>query len=242
MNSRFQFRSDIPYPELKADTNPDTGVRQYYTPLGPAFSVTTILGRLPKPGIDAWRARVGDVEADRIMNEAAQVGTYTHNRMEAYVRDEPYEVQDDPLESQAEAMFRIIKLIGLSKVTKIWGIEVALYLEDLYAGRTDLVCEYKGKPTILDYKNSAYFKPEEYVEHYKLQIAMYANAHDWMFPHLPPMEQGVIMIGIRPNEKFKIPAKIQTFVMDNAELDEYRIKSIEVVENFHNGMYGFPNS
>jgi len=242
VNPRFKHRTDIPYPALEAKTNAETGVRQYFTPCGPAFSVTTILGMLPKPGIDAWRLRVGDEEADRIKNEAAQVGTYTHNRMEAYVRDEPYVPADDPLESQAEAMFKIIKLIGLSKVTSIWGIEEALHLENLYAGRCDLICEYRRKPTILDYKNSSYFKPEDYIEHYKLQIAMYAIAHDWMFPQVQPIEQGVIMIGIRPNEKFKIPARIQTFVMDTPELDVYREKALDVVQNFHDGVYGFPNS
>ena len=55
-------------------------------------SVTTILsGTKDKSGLDAWAARVGEAEANRIKNEAATVGTHMHNvieRMIAY-RDLP---------------------------------------------------------------------------------------------------------------------------------------------------------
>ncbi len=238
MNSRFKFRTDIPYKEINADTDSATGCRKYHTPFGPAWSVTTILGSIPNPGIDAWRARVGDEEADRKMREASSIGTYTHNRMEAYVRGEPYvETGDTEYEQIAKEMFAIMKMIGLSKVREIWGIEVPLYLEEAYAGRTDLVCRYNNLPTILDYKTSIFLKPGEFVEKYKLQIAAYAEAHDWMFPDVEPIEQGVIMIGIRPNPQYNKKAQVQTFVMNKAELDEYRDKWMIVLDDFHSGKY-----
>ena len=56
-------------------------------------SVTTILSatKSNKEALDAWVARVGQEEADRIKNEASRVGTYLHEvieRMVAY-RDLP---------------------------------------------------------------------------------------------------------------------------------------------------------
>jgi len=234
LNPRFKFRTDIPYPELRAETNSETGQRQYFTPTGPAWSVTTILGSLPKPGIDAWRERVGEVEAKRKTLEATTIGTYTHNRMEAYVLGVEYVPANDPeYEQIAKEMFTIMRLMGLSKVREIWGVEVALHLENLYAGRTDLVCRYNNLPTVLDYKTSIYWKPGDFVETYKAQCAMYSMAHNWMFPDVEPIRQGVIMIGIRPNPEYNKKAQVQTIIMNHDELLRYEEAALKMVEMFH---------
>jgi ATP-dependent exoDNAse (exonuclease V) beta subunit len=66
---------------------------------------------------------------------------------------------------------------GLPELTKVYGSEVSLAYEDRWAGSTDLVCEYKGQPTILDFKQSNKPKREEWIEDYYYQIAAYSLAH-----------------------------------------------------------------
>lgn len=234
---KFRFRTDIPYPDLKADTDPVTGQRRYFTPQGPAYSVTTILGALPNPGIDAWRTRVGEEEAKRITLEATTLGTFVHDRLEAYVKGVDYTPRDHPLEEMATSIFQTMKIFGLKKIQEVWGVEVALHLEDLCAGRTDLICKYDGLPTVLDYKTSTMFKPDEYIEKYKLQCAAYSLAHGHMFPDVESLDQGVIMIGIRPNPDYNVPPKVQTVVLKKDEMIHYRDKWMTVLEDFHAGKY-----
>src|SRR5262249_54860394 len=110
----------------------------------------------------------------------------------------------------------------------------ALHYEDLYAGRTDLVGKYKGLASIIDYKTSVFRKKTEYLESYKLQVAAYAVAHEWMFPE-QQFEQAVILIGIRPSPEYKKAATVQRVIMDAAELQTYRERWTEVLWEYHAG-------
>lgn len=231
MNPRFKYR-DIPYPNLKSDTAED-GTRVYYTPVGAAPSVTTIISTLPHPGLDEWRERVGEEEAERVSKEARDIGTCMHDMLEAYVRDVPYEKKEIPEEAMAKKMFAAVRMMGLRDLQEIWGIEVALYYENLYAGRTDLVGRYFGKPSIIDYKTAKYFKKDEWIEDYKLQTAAYAIAHDELFPDEEPIEQCVLLIGTRPNPDYRIPPKCQRVVIESAEMEEYKDRWLEVLEGYH---------
>ena len=230
MNPRFKYRDDIPYIQIEAETRPDG--RTYFTPDGPAPSVTTILATLPHPGLDEWRERVGDEEADRIRDEAARIGTCMHDRLECYVKDVPYEVRDWPEEKQAIPLFKWMRMQGLKKLDEVWGVEVPMHLYDLYAGRTDLVGIYNRIPSIIDYKNSRMYKKDEWIETYKMQLAAYNLAHDNMYGDLG-IKQGVILIGIRGNPQFNKPPTLQTIYLDEKEMHEYKIKFMDVVENYH---------
>ncbi len=231
MNKRFKYRTDLVYPEMESETLPN-GKRTYQTPEGPATSVTTILATLPHPELDAWRERVGEVEAFIVSKEATDMGTCMHDRLEAYVKDEEYVDTGIPEEVFAKQMFQIVRTIGLSRLNEIWGIEEALYCHSLYAGRTDLIGVYNRIPSIIDYKTSKFFKKAEYIEAYKLQIAAYCIAHDEMFGDLG-IRQGVLLIGTRPNPEYKIPANLQRIIIPEAEMHEYKIKWMDIVENFH---------
>jgi len=65
------------------------GVRLYETPGGLFPSVTTILGATKatedKAALDAWRARMGEEEADRIRDEAAKRGSRFHAVIEGWL-------------------------------------------------------------------------------------------------------------------------------------------------------------
>ena len=59
--------------------------------------------------------------------------------------------------------------------------EVNLVAKDLYAGTTDLVGMYKGKPTIMDFKQTNKPKKREWIDDYFMQGAAYAGAHNEMY-------------------------------------------------------------
>lgn len=233
--ARFKLDTNrFNYPKMESHTA-ETGSRVYYTPAGEAPSVTTILSTLPHPELDAWRERVGEEEADRISKEATTIGTYMHDRLEFFVRGEKYiepEGYNEELMSISKKMFQVVKLFGLFGLDKVWGIEEALHYEDLYAGRTDLVGIYKGKPSIIDYKTSKFFKATEYLENYKLQLAAYTIAHEWMFPEVE-FTQGVLLIGTRPNPEYRKTAEVQVIIIPEEELDVYKIKWTEVLDGFY---------
>ena len=238
MNPRFTYTGQLQYANLTADTRP-SGERTYATPHGAASSVTTILSLLPAPGLDAWIERVGVEEAERIRDQAAIIGTCMHNRLEAYVKGVPYEPIDSPHEKEAELLFFKVRTSVLSPLSEVYGVEEALYLHNLYAGRTDVLGVYAGKRSVIDYKTGLRPKNEDVIVKYKLQIAAYAVAHDAMFENQPgyqPMEQGVILVGIRPNEWRG--AGIQKIIIPEDELNEYRLKWLDVVESFHRGELG----
>ncbi len=230
MNPRFKYRADIPYIQIEAETL-STG-RTYFTPEGPASSVTTILGTLPHPWLEAWIERVGEEEAERIKNEAAAVGDCMHNMLEAYVRDVPYEETGIPEEKEARGLYNWMKKRALMNLNEVWGVEVALHMHDLYAGRCDLVGVYKGVPSIVDYKNSLRWKNDEMLVDYGMQIAAYALAHDHMFGDMG-IKQGVNLIAIRGNAKFNKLPSFQEVILGEKELLENKIKWMSVVEEFH---------
>ena len=234
MNPRFKFNLKFDYPDLNADTDEESGKRVYYTPDGPASSVTTILSLLPHPGLDEWRERVGPEVAKHESLVATTIGSHMHNKLEHYVLGTVYDCDpEDEYVKMAELMFRGVAMFGLRGIDEIWGVETALHLEDWYAGRTDLVGVYQGKPSIIDYKTSKWYKKEEYIRDYKLQTAAYAVAHDHMFG--TDIEQGVLLIGTRPNEKYGTMPKLQKVIIPRAELNDNRLKWLDIVEDFHAG-------
>ena len=234
MSSRFKYSDAVQYPTIESNTA-DDGTRVYFTPAGNAPSVTTILSSLPHPGLDEWRAKVGEEEAARVSKEAIDIGNCMHNMLEAYVGNFEYELTNIPEEATAKRMFQIVRMNALRRLTEVWGIEVPLYYENLYAGRTDLVGVYDGKLSIIDYKTAKYFKKAEWIVDYHLQTAAYAIAHDWLFPDYE-IEQAVLLIGTRPNPEYRVPAKCQIITIGKEQLEENKAKWVEVLDGFHNGV------
>ena len=125
---------------------------------------------------------------------------------------------------QAKPMAQKIIDVGLAPITNYYGSEVTLHYPGLYAGSTDLVCDYSGKETIVDFKQANRAKREEWIEDYYLQIAAYAMAHDCM--HKSNIEQGIIMI-CTPDLYF------QEFKFDGDKMREYRHKFLIRLSQFY---------
>ena len=60
-------------------------------------SVTTVLSGTSqsKAGIDQWRQRVGDEEADRVIKQSTDIGTAVHEAIEKYLNNETWDEFSD---------------------------------------------------------------------------------------------------------------------------------------------------
>lgn len=175
------INSPYDYQELKR-TSVD-GKRLYQNPWGDAVpSVTTILDRTKprekREALNNWKKRVGEKEAQRIVTEAANVGTQMHNMLEAWVKNEEYTGEST---IQSRMMADTVKKNVESDLDEIWGSEVMLCYPGLYAGTTDLVGVYKGKPTIMDFKQTNKPKKREWIDDYFMQGAAYGLAHNALY-------------------------------------------------------------
>ena len=172
------------YPELER-VDLDSG-RHYLDSTGtPVPSVTTVLSNTStkSDGIDKWRKRVGDIEADRIIKQSTDIGTAVHEALEAYLKKEEWDIFDISLSDQNISKKISQKFIadGLNTINEIWGLEVGLILDGLYAGTADCIGLVNGVPSIIDFKTAKKIKRREWIEDYFLQGCAYANAHNVMF-------------------------------------------------------------
>jgi len=172
------------YPELER-VDLDSG-RHYLDSTGtPVPSVTTILSNTStkSDGIDKWRKRVGDIEADRIIKQSTDIGTAVHEALEAYLKKEEWDIFDISISDQNISKKISQKFIadGLNNLNEIWGLEVGLILDGLYAGTADCIGLVNGVPSIIDFKTAKKIKRREWIEDYFLQGCAYANAHNVMF-------------------------------------------------------------
>lgn len=190
-------------------------------------SVTTILSatKSNKEALDAWIARVGQEEADRIKNEASRVGTYLHEvieRMVAY-RDLPRPTNWEMCKGY-EMGYKIINTY-FRNVNEIWGSEVSLYYPEKYAGTTDLVGLYRGKPHIIDFKQSNKPKKRQWIEDYFCQLAAYALAHDHL--HGTNIDNAVVLMAVRSD------GSTAEFSTAGREFQGYKDMWMRRVEEFH---------
>ena len=166
---------DIPG-EVK-QINSASGKRLYETPDGNFPSITTVLSSLSKAGIQAWRKRVGEEEANRISTQASRRGTRTHSIIEDYLKN-----QQDYLSGHMPdsiELFQSVQSILNTHIGKIYGLEVSLWSKFLgVAGRCDCIAEYDDEISIIDWKTSSKPKKEEWIESYKLQGTAYAKMYE----------------------------------------------------------------
>ena len=163
---------DLGYFDLVADTT-DKG-RLYTDPDGNKYpSITTVLSILSEEAIQAWRARVGEEEDNRISKQASTRGTKIHNIIEKYIANDPEYLKDEmPHNIQT---FKDVQPILDDKVTKVYQQEAPLYSKHLgVAGRVDLVGQWEGVNAIIDWKTSRKFKKKEWISSYFMQCAAYA--------------------------------------------------------------------
>ena len=119
----------------------------------PVPSVTTVLSKTSNKsdGIDQWRARVGYEEAERIIKLSTDIGSAVHEAIENYLNNKLWDKFEDSLDQKiAKKISQKFIKDGLNDISEIWGLEVGLILDNLYAGTADCVGIYKDKESIID--------------------------------------------------------------------------------------------
>jgi len=208
------------YQELTSETDPE-GPRVYLTPGGNKVpSVTTVLsGTKDMSFLKEWKERIGDHRANEIVKRSTNYGTTVHQNLEDYIM----EGAEPKGNIFIQHMTNKIINNGLSKVDEIWGCEVKLYAENLYAGTTDAVGLHEGVPAIIDFKNSRSFRKEEWISDYKLQVVAYALAHNEM--HGTDIKRGVIMLACQTGE-------YQEWIVEGADFDKAAIEWAERLQQY----------
>ena len=171
------------YPKLE---RVDTDIGRHYldSENKPVPSVTTVLSGTSKSkdGLIQWRNRVGDEEADRIIKQSTDIGTAVHEAIEKFLNKEDWDDFDNSSDQiLAKSISNKFIRDALNGITEIWGLEVGLILDNLYAGTADCVGLYKDIPTLIDFKTAKKIKKRDWIEDYFLQGCAYANAHNVMF-------------------------------------------------------------
>ena len=103
-----------------------------------------------------------------------------------------------------QATFQSLKSILEKNLGTIFGVEMPLYSKALWtAGRADLMAEFAGKLSVIDYKTSRSIKQEKDIKNYFLQATCYAFlassiygivVHQIVIILLPLYEKPVIFI------------------------------------------------
>ena len=183
-------------PDLKSETHPD-GKRYYTSPSGKRLpSVTTVVGAMKKQAIMEWRNRVGEVEANRISKLATGRGNRVHDLAERYLKNEKIEwVREMP---DSVEMFRTL-IPHLHRINNIHYIEQALWSEQIgLAGRVDLIAEWDGVLSVIDFKTSKNIKKKEDIQDHFAQCTAYAGMYE---EHVSvPIDQIVIVMAVENEE------------------------------------------
>jgi genome maintenance exonuclease 1 len=216
------------------------GKRHYCLPDGSKVpSVTTILDKTKsqesREALANWKRAVGEKRAQEITTEAANRGTRMHSYLEHYVLETDMKpLPSNPFAHPSWFMAAEVILNGLCHVDEFWGTEVPLYYSGLYAGTTDLIGTWKGRPAIMDFKQSNKVKKREYIEDYFLQLAAYAAAHNEM--HGTTIDTGVILMAVRPNlladGSYDKPQYLE-FVVESDEFAHWANEWMKRVEQYY---------
>lgn len=152
--------------------NTETG-RYYLTPEGNKYpSATTVVGILNQKHIDAWIARVGEEEAEKIKAEAGEHGTRWHELMESTLFHGAHTL---PWTHEFGRIYPKIVSGVFPHISNVRAVECQMYSDKLrMAGTVDLIAEYDGVLSIIDWKTTRREKEETKAASYWCQTASYA--------------------------------------------------------------------
>lgn len=207
------------YHKLERVTLPEE--RYYVSPDGERLSsVTTILSKTSDDSfLIEWKKRIGEEEAARQVKYASSLGTIFHEHLENEAQGIERPSGSSIIYNQAKRMSDQIINRGFPFIDEVWGMEEILYYPHLYAGTSDLICVYKGEPSILDYKTTKTMKDDKKIKNYKMQLCAYAMAHNFLYG--TNIKQGVILMCSRNYE-------FQEFIIDTEEYMDEWLRTLEL--------------
>ena len=195
------------------------GTRVYETPDGSYYpSVTTITGQMNKKAINEWRARVGEKVANQITKQASARGTSIHKLCEHYILGTMDDVKIMPSNKE---MFSSMANHLAKTIGKVYAVEGFLYSDFLRAaGQVDMIAEYNGVLSVVDFKTSKKKKNPDWIENYFVQEAAYS----FMFEERTQLQVGqlVTVIGVDGEDE------PQVFIKNTKERNQYLLKFLEL--------------
>tara|TARA_B100000989_G_scaffold275172_1_gene234528 strand:+ start:7865 stop:8551 length:687 start_codon:yes stop_codon:yes gene_type:complete len=191
-------------------------------------SVTTILSATQpaekRESLQRWRDSVGAAAAEKITREATNRGSAMHDFLEKFCLGKLNLdlLGDNSLERQMAD--QIIENGLRNKVSEIYGVEATLFYPNKYAGAADLICNYEGKNSIIDFKNSSQLRKDEWNTDYYLQLSAYQMAHNKVYG--TDIDQGVILVCTKD-------LMFQRFVIDSVRLKNYQEIFLRKVDEYY---------
>jgi hypothetical protein len=216
------------YPYKKLDRQDgDSNGRVYVDEYGHKIpSVTSILSRTKDlTHLIAWKKRIGEDKAKQITEESAGLGTTMHAHLEAYILGEQRPGGNNYGRLMAQRMADTVIKEGLIDVDEVWGVETHLHFENLWAGTTDCIGVFQGKPAIIDFKTTIKPKKREWVEDYRMQLAAYSMAHNLLYG---TDIQTTVVFMVSRNCEF------QKFVWSGPEYEESQVLWANRVADYYN--------
>lgn len=142
-----------------------------------------------------WMDIIGEIIGDYDMKDSGSIGTGAHLRCEEFLRGLPY----SSIDALAAAHFNNLEPF-LHEVSEIYAIEQPLSNKSYsYAGKPDLICKYRGKVTVLDFKTKKSVRKRDWIEDHFIQEGAYTKL--WHDNNGPKVEQLVLLISSRDNQK-----------------------------------------
>jgi genome maintenance exonuclease 1 len=209
-------------PNLISETQ-SNGTRFYVTPNGIKLpSVTTVVGAKKKKSIMEWRNRVGEQEANRISKLATGRGNRVHDLAERYLKNEKIDWQREMPDSVM--MFRSLIPLMLN-INNIHYIEQALWSEKVgLAGRVDLIAEWNGVLSVIDFKTSKRIKQKEDIPEYFAQCTAYAAMYEELVGS--PIDQLVVVMAVEDEKPIVFVEKTEDHLENLVEHIDFYHKSV----------------
>ena len=162
--------------------------------------------------------------AEKITREATNRGSAFHDILEKYLLGKLNLdlLGDNTLERQMAD--QVIENGLKNQVSEIWGVEACLFYPKKYAGASDLIAIYNGKPSIIDFKNSTQLRKDEWNFEYYLQLSAYQMAHNKVYG--TDINQGVILVCTKD-------LMFQSFVIDSERLKNYQEIFLRKVDEYY---------
>lgn len=185
----------------------DTSYGRFYeTPDGVFPSVTSVLSSIPNPGLEAWKAAVGEKEAQRVSQRAAALGTRMHQYCEDVLTNKNPVLDFIDRTSYKGLLEQLKRIEPLHIEYQMWSKRLRV------AGTADCIGRYNGQLCLIDFKSTSRRKVEGEFDSYWLQTACYAQmAHERLGLMIPNLL--IIMQNIAEGETYLFHEKTTNWLL-----------------------------
>ena len=203
------------------------GLRYHETPIGLLPGVTTVLNKTKNnysiAALSQWQAKVGKKVAQDIMLNSSSRGAALHQIIEAYLLSQP----PRPVNDEVLTLWNLMRPIVIqAKESDLMHVECATHHPLGFAGTPDLVVNFNGKVTVLDWKNSRKPKKRSYIRDYLMQVAAYAKSHEITYGDV--VEQAIIVCAVCGDDYLQVTdpglvvePELQLFTLNTNQLETH---------------------